>query len=100
MGIVRLVIRPWLSTVMGSDGSRPILLDEETNGNNTVGGVLLGVSLRSKAFGDAVFDAGKENLSGRVSIALNDRLLGQRKDLNIRVKDGDILMLFPTIEGG
>jgi molybdopterin converting factor small subunit len=100
MGTVRLVIRPWLSTIMGSDGSGPILLDEETNGNSTVGGVLLGVALRSKAFGDAVFDARKENLSGRVSIALNDRLLGQRKDLDIRVKDGDILMLFPTIEGG
>lgn len=100
MGTVRLVIRPWLSMVLGSDGSRIILLDEETNGNATVGGVLLGVAARSKAFGDAVFDPKKENLSGRISIALNDRLLGQRRDLDIRVKDGDILMLFPTIEGG
>ncbi len=100
MAKVKVVVRPWLSTVMGSDKSGPVLLEEETNGNNTVGGVLLHVAARNKAFGDAVFDASRENLSGRITIALNDHLLGRRKDLDARVKDGDVIMLFPTIEGG
>ena len=100
MAKVKVVVRPWLSTVMGSDGSGPVLLEEETNGSNTVGGVLLHVAARNKAFGDAVFDASRENLSGRITIALNNHLLGRRKDLDTRVEEGDVIMLFPTIEGG
>jgi molybdopterin converting factor small subunit len=100
MAKVKVVIRHWLSTMMGTDGSGPVLLDEETNGHSTVGGVLLGVAARNKAFGEAVFDASLKDLSGRITIALNNRLLGKHKDLDIVVKDGDVLTLFPTIEGG
>ena len=100
MARVKLIIRPWLSTVMGSDSAGPVFLDEETDGHPTVGGVLLGVAARNKLFGEAVFDASQKDLSGRITIALNNHLLGQRKDLDTVVKDGDVLTLFPTIEGG
>jgi hypothetical protein len=100
MANVKLIIRPWLSTVMGGDEMKPLTLTEETDGNATVGGVLHGVAVKNKAFGDAVFDAGRENLSGRITIAFNGHLLGQKKDLALEVKEGDTLTLFPTIEGG
>ena len=100
MAKVKVVIRPWLSTVMDSDSGGPILLDAETDGHPTVGGVLLGVASQNKAFGETVFDASQKDLSGRISVALNNHLLGQHKDLDIVVKDGDVLMLFPAFEGG
>lgn len=100
MAKVKLIIRPWLSTVMDSDSSGPISLDEETDGHPTVGGVLLGVAARNKLFSEAVFDQSMKDLSGRINIALNNHLLGQPKDLNTVVKDGDVLMLFPAFEGG
>jgi molybdopterin converting factor small subunit len=100
MAKVKVIIRPWLATVMGTEGSGPVLLDEETDGQPTVGGVLRGVAARNKGFGEAVFDEGFNDLSGRITVSLNNRLLGRHSDLDILVKDGDILTLFPTIEGG
>lgn len=100
MAKVKLIIRPWLSTMMGSDSSAPISLDEETDGHPTVAGVLLGVAERNKIFGEVVFDETKKDLSGRINVALNNRLLGRHQDLDTVVKDGDVLMLFPAFEGG
>jgi molybdopterin converting factor small subunit len=100
MAKVKVVIRPWLSTVMGAAESGPVLLDEETNGHPTVLGVLLGVAARNQAFGEMVLDESRQDLSGRISIALNKRLLGQRRDLDTVLRDGDVLMLFPAFEGG
>jgi molybdopterin converting factor small subunit len=100
MAKVKLIIRPWLSSMMDSDSSGPISLEEETDGHPTVGGVLLSVAARNKIFGETVFDESRDDLSGRISVSLNNRLLGQHKDLDIIVKDGDVLMLFPAFEGG
>jgi molybdopterin converting factor small subunit len=47
-----------------------------------------------------VLDESRQDLSGRISIALNNRLLGQRRDLDTVLRDGDVLMLFPAFEGG
>lgn len=100
MAKVRLIIRPWLSNVMGSDGSGPITLYEGISGNATVGRVLRGIATKNKAFGEAVFDVKTDGLSGHITIALKNHLLGEARDLDLPVEDGDTISLFPTIEGG
>jgi hypothetical protein len=100
MAKVKLIIRPWLSTVIDSKSSGILTIEEETNGQSTVAGVLLRIAARSKPFGEMVFDEKQKDLSGRISMSLNNRLLGQSKDLDIILKDGDVLMLFPGFEGG
>ena len=100
MGKVKLVIRPWLAETLGARTPRPLALEEEIPPGATVGQVLRGLAAEHPGFGDAVFDAERQNLSGRISIVLNERLLGERRDLDHLLQDGDILMLLPTIEGG
>jgi molybdopterin converting factor small subunit len=100
MAKIKLVIRPWLSTMMDLDSSGPVSFEEEMNGNPTVGGVLRTFAEKSKPFAEAVFDERKKDLSGRINVSLNNHLLGQSKDLDITLKEGDVLMLFPAFEGG
>ncbi|MDD5081795.1 MAG: MoaD/ThiS family protein [Dehalococcoidales bacterium] len=100
MGKVQLVIRPWLSSTLRSATPGPLLLEEEITGDTTIGRLLKGLASGNKAFAEAVFDSQGENLSGRVSVLLNGRLLGFQADLSRRIKDGDCITLLPTIEGG
>ena len=100
MGRVKLVIRPWLSDVFGSAGQGPLLLEQEIKKDTTVGDVLKELATTHQGFAEAVFDAEKRNLSGRISIVLNNQLLGLRQDLEGCLKDGDTIMLLPTISGG
>jgi len=100
MAKVKIVIRPWLSSVMGKEESGPISFEEELVDYATIGAVLCGIAARNPPFREAVFTIGAADLSGRITITLNNRLLGRPGDMDIELKEGDVLTLFPTIEGG
>jgi molybdopterin converting factor small subunit len=100
MGRVKLVIRPWLSHVLDATGPEPLLLEKEIKEGATLGSFLKEIAASHPAFAEAVFDAEGKNLSGRISIVLNDHILGLGQDLEGYVKDGDTIMLLPTISGG
>ena len=99
MSTVRLEVLPGISEVFGAQGVGHIVLDEETEDGATVGDVVRKLATEHKAFGNTVFDAAPEKLSGYVSIVLNDRLLESLDGLDTAVKDGDVIKLFPVIAG-
>ena len=96
---VRLEILPGLSDAF-DDGLGPVAFDKETEEGATVGSVIRKLADEYQAFGDIIFDAETEKLSGYAAIVLNDRLLEALSGLDTNIKDGDIIKFFPVISGG
>jgi len=89
-----------LSDVFDAKETGVIVLEEKTEQGATVGGIIRKLAGEHQAFGDIVFDANTQELSGYVAIVLNDMLLESLNGLDTTVKDGDVIKLFPVIAGG
>ncbi|MFH0847548.1 MAG: MoaD/ThiS family protein [Chloroflexota bacterium] len=96
---VNLELMPWLTTAVGYQKPGRLLLEEEMASEATIGDVLNRVAAREPLFSKVVFD-GTGHVHGCISVVLNDRILGQIAALNVKLKDGDTIRLFPTVDGG
>lgn len=100
MGRVKVILREPLAAMFGSSGLEPVPLEAEIGENATLGDVLTGIAAKNQAFGEAVLDVRRENLGGLICVALNGHLLGMKNEFGTHLRDGDTIMLFPTIQGG
>ena len=51
-------------------------------------------------FAQYVFDRDRQNLTGRVSVFFNDRVLELVQGLDTEIQDGDTILLVPAYAGG
>lgn len=97
---VRLEVLSGLSYVFAGKGSEPVAFDEEAEEGSTVGDVIRKLANKYPAFSDVIFDGRADMLSGQVIVVLNDRLLEALNGLDTRIRDGDVIRLFPVVAGG
>lgn len=100
MDRVRLEILPWISDTLGSQRGGRLVMEETVEEGSTIGDLMRKLGNEHQAFGKVVFDPETSKLSGYVAIALNDLFLEALTGMDTRIKDGDIIRLFPVIAGG
>lgn len=100
MGRVSLEILPWVSDVLDGQETGPLVLEETIEEGATIGDLIRKLASEHQAFGDIIFDAETDRLSGQVMIVLNDRIVEALKGMDTDIKDGDIIRLLPVIAGG
>ncbi len=77
-----------------------ISIDDGKGGSGTVRNLLDRLALEYPRFGELYFDTQIQELNGRLSIFCNGRRLELANGLDTRLKDGDVIILMPPIEGG
>ena len=97
---VRVEVLPGLSYVFAGKESEPATFDEEAEEGSTVGDVIRKLASQYQAFGDVIFDGRPDMLSGQVTVVFNGRLLEALNGLDTRIRDGDVIRLFPVVAGG
>jgi molybdopterin converting factor small subunit len=96
---VNLEVFGWIAAAFGKKQSGKIIIDEDVEDGATIAELLGQVAKRDLRFKNMVFTS-EMTLQGNISIVLNGRILGQPVFLDARLKDGDKVMLLPTIDGG
>ena len=99
-GKIRLELSSWVSETCGFKRPGRLVLEEEVEEGATTGALIRRLATEHSALGEAIFDSSGEDLSGRIGIVLNGRLLGLHDGLVTAVRDGDTVTLFPFIDGG
>ncbi len=101
MNKVRLKVLPSLAETLGmEETSEETSLDQGIEGSNSILNLLNRLGAKYQGFGQIVFDASTQKLTGKVAIFLNGRTLEAESGLNTELKDGDTLTFVPVIEGG
>ncbi len=97
---VQIEVLPGLNASVGGNGIDSIILRRELEEGSTVANVIRKLATEYQAFGANFLDTKTMALSGLVAVVLNGRLLEVLKGLDIQIKDGDIIRLFPLVSGG
>ena len=100
IGTIRLEVLPGLREVFDAKGTGAVSLEEKIEKGTTVGDIIRKLAAEHHAFGDMIFDSGTQEVSGYITMVVNDRLLESLNGLDTIVKDGDVIRLFPVIAGG
>lgn len=100
MASVRLQVMAWLSSPGGPQGSRPLVLEEEIGEAESMQTLLNRLARLYPVFREHIFDVEAQELTGRVTVIYNGRLLELAEGLSTRLKDGDRLIFLPAFAGG
>ena len=65
----------------------------------TVGDVLRKLDAQFKGFGDRILDDGK-NVKRFINVFVNEDNIRDKKELDTEVKNGDTIVILPSIAGG
>ncbi len=88
---VRVEVLPGLFESVSGKGVDSVFFNAEVAEGSIVGDVIRKI-VEDQASGDIIF--------GPMAVVLNGRLLEALKGLDTKIKDGDIIRLFPLITGG
>ena len=101
MNKVRLEFLSWLAEIIDVERtSEGVILEVIVESGETVRDLFSQLAIKYPRFGQVVFEQKARKLNERVNIFLDGRLLEIFNGLETKLKDGDILTLVPTIEGG
>ncbi len=100
MGKVTIEVMPWITTQCGYDKPGNLLIEEEVRTGDTIDEIMKRLSTSNLRLSECLFDPGTHGIHGYISIILNNRLVPQLTAPGIKLKDGDVIRLLPTIEGG
>jgi len=97
---IRVKVLPGLSEFFDAKETDAIVLKEKTEESATVGDIIRKLAAEHETFSATVFDAKTQEMTGYMTIVLNDRLVESLNGLDTLVRDGDVITLFPVIAGG
>ena len=97
---VKLEIVPWLTDYFGFKGSRRLVLEEGLEDGATLRDLLMRLADQYQGLAELFFDPEGQELSGQISIIVNDRMLELVGGLETRIDDGARIMLLPAFDGG
>ncbi len=78
----------------------PLVLEEAIGEGESLRSMLQRLAGRSPEFFDSIFDSETQTLSDEVALVINDRMDPLSKGLEIPLKDGDRILIFPFLAGG
>ncbi len=97
---VRLRVFSWLSTTLGVEDSTGLVREVEVEAEITVRQLFNRLATEHQDFAKYVFDRDRQDLTGRVSVLFNDRVLELVQGLDTEIEDGDTITLVPAYAGG
>ncbi len=100
MGKITIEVMPWITTECGYNQPGNLIIEEEFKEGDTIGEIMRRISRADLRLAECLFDPTTQGIHGYISIILNNRLISQLKAPGMVLKDGDVIRLLPTIEGG
>jgi molybdopterin converting factor small subunit len=98
---IKLEYLSWLSESLEIGGSgSPLLQEQEVKEGSNVKDLFHDLAASNPRFAQVVFDIDLEKINEKVSILYNNHPLELENGLKTRLKDGDVLILIPIIQGG
>lgn len=98
--MIKVEISSGMASVFGAKDMSEAILEIEARGPMTVDDVLRQIARRYEIFKKIAFDANSQKFNGIVLIVLNGRLLQMPGELETRLENNDILIIFPPYTGG
>ena len=90
----------WLTTVLGGKDSTSLVTEVEVEAEITVRQLFNKLATEHQDFAKYVFDRDQQDLTGRVAVLFNDRVLELVQGLDTEIEDGDTIVLVPAYAGG
>ncbi len=100
MGKVRLEISPSLAGVLNAEGSDWIIFEKEIGEWATISDLWADLALGHTDFRKVVFDPCTGKVGDQVIVVLNGSLLQLSDVTEVKLKDGDTVILLPVFSGG
>ncbi len=100
MGKVQLKIPPWIASMLKTQGSDWLILEQEIAEGATVGDLLVELTSSYAGFRKVVFNPDVGKVSDQLIVILNDSLMQNSDITEAKLNDGDTVSLFPVFEGG
>ena len=97
---VKPEVLPWLTVAFGAKGPGHLVIEEEVDLGATVRDLFDRLAFQYQGFAELVFDRDRRQLTGLVSVILNDRILELQGGLDTTFADGDTIILLPAYSGG
>ncbi|MFC1534025.1 MoaD/ThiS family protein [Thermodesulfobacteriota bacterium] len=100
MGKVRLEVSPELAGVLDAEGSDWVILEKEDSEWAAIGDLLTDLASGHSDFRKEVYDPFTGRVGDGVLIVLNGSLLQPADVAEVKLKEGDIVLLLPVFAGG
>ncbi len=100
MAKVRLEIPPWVAHMLNEQHSDWLILEEEVEEKATVVDLLSNLAFKYTNFDKVVFNPDIGEVADQVIVVVNDNLLQDADITEVKLKDGDSVMLLPVFSGG
>ena len=100
MGKVRLKITPSLASIVNVISSDWVIIEKEIGEGATIGDLLTGLALDYSDFREVVFNPDTRQVGEEVMIVLNDTLQQLSQVAEVKLNDGDTIILLPVYSGG
>ena len=100
MAKVKLQAVSWLSRAFVAEEVSRLDTELEVEDRETVRALFDRLAAENPVFADYVFDRSTQDLTGRVSVFFNDRVLELVQGLDTEIKDEDCILLVPAYSGG
>jgi molybdopterin converting factor small subunit len=97
---VKLQVFSWLTTALGAKDRTSFVEVLEVQAGETVRHLFGRLAAEHQDFAKYVFDRDRQDLTGRVSVLFNDRVLELVQGLDTEIEDGDTITLIPAYAGG
>jgi molybdopterin converting factor small subunit len=100
MPAVSLKLPSWIAAKLGENASGWFSLDREITESTTIEGLLKEMVAAYPGFREVVYNPDTGLPTEQVNFVLNDRLLTYREVSQIKLAEGDVIMLIPLYTGG
>ncbi|MFH1560590.1 MAG: MoaD/ThiS family protein [Chloroflexota bacterium] len=100
MAKIKLHAISWLSRAFGAEDASHFDTEMEVKVGETVRALFDSLAAQSHDFAEYIFDRDRQDLTGRVVVVFNDRILELVDGLDTKIQDGDTILLVPAYAGG
>ena len=100
MGGVQLKIPPWMAVMLNPRHLDWLIIEKDIVDETTIGDLLEYLASKYSDFRKVVYNPDMGGVSEQVLVILNDSLLQHPDVTEVKVKDGDCVMLLPVDAGG
>ena len=100
VGKVRLKIPPFVACMINPGAADWLVLERRIGKETTVRDLLTECSLNDSVFRKVVFNPDAGTLGDQLDIVLNQKFLHFPDEVDIKLRDGDVVILVPVYTGG
>jgi molybdopterin converting factor small subunit len=97
---IKLRLSSWVAAKLGEGHSGWLTLEKEVGEGSYISDILAGIVTTYPGLREAVFNPDTGLVEERINIALNDQVLNSRDMSQVKLSDGDTIMLLPSHWGG